>query len=88
MQAAVLATSCLAWRRSAEPDGCSCAAQPDCMSSALKWLTGKERERERERERKTEGEKRGMEANVAAKSLICVHVRDLEDKTEGRYLAG
>lgn len=43
---------------------------------------------EGEREGRTEGEKRGMEANVAAKRLICVHVRDLQDKTEGRCLAG
>ncbi|KAI3376344.1 hypothetical protein L3Q82_016826 [Scortum barcoo] len=76
LQAAVLATSCLAWRRSAEPDGCSCNAQPDCMSSALKWLT----ERERERKRR----ERGIEANMAAKGLVCAHVHD---KTESRCLA-
>lgn len=41
---------------------------------------------DREREREKGGE-RGVEANMAAKGLICVHVRDLQDKTESRCLA-
>ena len=59
--------------RPAEPDGCSCTAQPYCICSALRWLAVRERSTERK------GTERKMETNTT--------VRSQWDKTQSKSLA-